>query len=79
MKLHDADTGQPNDKLNIGGYRSAKIWKPKSRLYKKPEEIDELSEDIPPECPMHKDFNDKQRELTDLNWDGAESKKIDRE
>ena len=29
MKLHDADTGQPNDKLNIGGYRSAKIWKPK--------------------------------------------------
>ncbi len=79
MKLHDADTGQPNDKLNIGGYRNAKIWKPKSRLYKAPEEIDELHEDIPPECPMHKDFNDKQRELTDLNWDGSESKKIDRD
>ena len=28
---------------------------------------------------LEMDFNDKQRELTDLNWDGSESKKIDRD
>ena len=29
---------------------------------------------------MHKkDFKDKQGELIDLNWDGSESKKLDRE
>ena len=67
--------GSANDKLNIGGYRNAKIWQPKSKLFDKPKE-----QEPPPECPMHKkDFKDKQRELTDLNWDGSESKKIDRE
>ena len=73
--------GIPNEKLNIGGYRNAKVWKPKSKLFKKPEEVE-----IPPECPMHKaeeqvemDFNDVQRSHTDLNWDGSESKKIDRD
>lgn len=80
LKLVDGE-GIPNEKLNIGGYRNAKIWKPKSKLFKKPEEVE-----IPPECPMHKaeeqiemDFNDVQRSHTDLNWDGSESKKIDRD
>ena len=81
LDLVDAETGQPNEKVNIGGYRNAKIWNPKSKFFDKPEEVNP-----PPECPMHKgeeqlemDFNDKQRELTDLNWDGSESKKIDRD
>mgnify|MGYP001204628187 CR=1 FL=1 len=86
MKLVDEETGLPTQKLNIGGYRSAKIWQPKSRMYNKVEE----GENPPPECPMHKpeqseevqlemDFNDVQRSHTDLNWDGSISKKIDRE
>ncbi len=81
LELVDTETGLPNEKLNIGGYRNAKIWNPKSKFFDKPEEVNP-----PPECPMHKseeqlemDFNDKQRELTDLNWDGSESKKIDRD
>ena len=74
MELQNQD-GSPNDKLNIGGYRNAKMWQPKNKLYKKPEEVNP-----PPECPMHKkDFKDKQGELIDLNWDGSESKKLDRE
>ena len=63
-----------NDKLNIGGYRNARMWQPKIN-YIKSEEVNP-----PPECPMHKkDFKDKQGELTDLNWDGSRSKKLDRE
>ena len=39
-------------------------------------------ENPPPECPMHKkeevqlemDFKEKQRSLTDLNWDGHEER-----
>ena len=64
LKLVDDETGLPNDQLNIGGYRSAKIWKPKSRLYGKPTDGGETP---PPECPAHQSFKDKQRELTDLN------------
>lgn len=76
LNLVDTETGMPNDQLNIGGYRSAKIWQPKSRLYEKPQDG---GEEIPPECPAHKDFKTKQRELTDLNYDGSESEKIDRD
>ena len=68
LKLVDEETGLPNDQLNIGGYRSGKIWKPKSRLYGKPTDGGEAP---PPECPAHQSFKDKQRELTDLNWDGS--------
>lgn len=76
LKLVDEESGLPNDQLNIGGYRNGKIWKPKSRLYGKPTDGGEAP---PPECPAHQSFKDKQRELTDLNWDGSESEKIDRE
>ena len=67
-------TKSNEDTLNIGGYRKLNAWKPKHKFFKSTEESP------PPECPMHnKDYNDKQRELTDLNWDGSESKTIDRE
>ena len=91
LQLVDEETGKPNAKLNIGGYRSAKVWKPKSKLFKKPEEVKQSEthgkiENPPPECPMHRkeeqmemDFKDVQRSQTDLNWDGSESKKIDRD
>ena len=77
LKLVDDETGLPNDQLNIGGYRSAKIWKPKSRLYGKPTDGGETP---PPgmSIPLTS-FKDSYRELTDLNWDGSESEKIDRE
>jgi len=73
----------------LGPYRKVGMHMPKTKLYKN--KGNELDIEIPPECPMHKkteespeiqlemDFNDKQRELTDLNWDGSESKKIDRD
>jgi len=59
--------------VNIGGYRKSKMWEPKHKFFSSPEEVP------PPECPAHKDFNDVQRSQTDLNWDGSESKKIDRD
>ena len=63
------------DRLNIGGYRKGGYHTNKANLYKE-------GENPPPECPMHKkeevqlemDFKEKQRSLTDLNWDGHEER-----
>ena len=75
MQKHQLElqVGANEDTLNIGGYRKLNAWKPKHKFFKSTEESP------PPECPAHKDYNDKQRELTDLNWDGSESKTIDRD
>ena len=84
LKLVDEETGLPNARLNIGGYRQAKIWNPKNRFFQHMKE----GESPPPECPMHEkdenqlemDFVEKQRSQTDLNWDGSESSEnIDRD
>ena len=84
LKLVDEETGLPNARLNIGGYRQAKIWNPKNKFFQHMKE----GESPPPECPMHEkdenqlemDFVEKQRSQTDLNWDGSESSEnIDRD
>ena len=77
MKI-DPATGEyiqrkASEKLNIGGYRNAKIKTNKAKLF---------SEDTPPpECPMHKkeeqmefDFKVEQKKRTELNWDGDDEK-----
>ena len=77
----DADS---DDNQIPGGFYRKYMWTNKNKDFK----------DAPKEeCPFdpktgemkkdfkekQQDFNDKQRELTDLNWDGSESKKIDRD
>ena len=72
----EGDADAPDNQIPGGFYRKY-MWSNKNKDFK----------DAPKEeCPfdpktgeMKQDFNDKQRELTDLNWDGSESKKIDRD
>jgi len=72
----EGDAAAPDNQIPGGFYRKY-MWTNKNKEFK----------DAPTEeCPfdpktgeMKKDFKDKQRELTDLNWDGSESEKIDRE
>ena len=52
------------DEMKFGPYRLEGYWHEKGKLYQE--------EGPPPECPMHKNYKDVQRELTDLNWDGEE-------
>ena len=76
--LQDPYTGQTvpvEDRLNIGGYRKAGFKSNKATLYNE-------GDNPPPECPMHRkeevqlemDFKEKQRSMTDLNWDGHEER-----
>jgi len=46
----------------LGPYRNEGYWQEKGKYFKEDEP--------PPECPMHKNYKDVQRELTDLNLDG---------
>jgi len=81
----EGDERTPDNQIPGGFYRKY-MWTSKNKLYKDSPEIENSDHAVLKECPvdhatgeLKKDFNDRQRELTDLNWDGSESKKIDRD
>jgi len=79
MSMSEASrTGMRDTLTTAGPYKKLKVWKPKHKYFKEDMSecpFDPKTGEMKPEYEedqIEMDFKDKQRSLTDLNWDGQE-------